>query len=480
MTKKQIITIFFSFFLSFSYAQVKKGYEIQVNVKPYTKQWLYLGYHYGSIKGLADSAFVDVNGNGAFKGNTKLPEGIYILVSPTKSILFEILISKNQYFSIKSDSAAIDTKTVFIGSIDNTQFLDYNKFITPRAQAAEKAGKAVNATEDVTEKTKQNAIVTKNVKELNEYRSNFVKKYPTSLLAAIFKSMMDIKYPAKYNAPKNREDTIAMYQYGKEHYWDNINFADGRLVRTPIFDGKLKAYLYNWVSPSPDSIIYEFNWMSAMARNNSEMFKYVISYFVDNYINSKIMGQDKIFMHVYEKYFTGDKKAVSWLSANQLKYIGDRYYMLMANQISNPAWDMQLLDTTGKMQSLLAMKNKYTVIVFWDAHCGECKHELPRIDSLYKAWWKANEIDVYAVMVNEQAETDWRPFIRQYGEGWVHVHETVAMKAEEEKAGKPNFRQLYDMRKTPTLYLIDTEKKILAKGISLDDINNLLKNKFNK
>ena len=67
------------------------GYDIKLSVKPYRNQWLYLAYYYGGIKGLADSAWLDVNSNGSFKGKAPLPQGIYIVASPSKTILFEML-----------------------------------------------------------------------------------------------------------------------------------------------------------------------------------------------------------------------------------------------------------------------------------------------------------------------------------------------------------------------------------------------------
>mgnify|MGYP006274500459 FL=1 len=60
------------------YAQ--KGYQIEVNVKPFKNTYIYLAYYFGSKNALADSALVDDNGHGVFKGDTSLPGGIYFLV----------------------------------------------------------------------------------------------------------------------------------------------------------------------------------------------------------------------------------------------------------------------------------------------------------------------------------------------------------------------------------------------------------------
>jgi hypothetical protein len=314
--------------------------------------------------------------------------------------------------------------------------------------------------------------------EIYDYRANVVKETPEGMLASLFKCMKELEYPANMRNPKTKADSAAMYRYGKDHYWDEVDFMDGRLARTPVFEPKLTNYLQAWVSPEPDSIIYEFNWMAALARNDEEMFRFIIGYYVDNYMYPKIMGQDKVFLHVYNNYIAGDNPKVTWLNERQLKVIRERAYMLMANQLGAQAWDMRMADTTGAIKTLYDIKADYTVVSFWDVHCGKCKEEIPRMDTLYQTRWKQHSIKVYSVMVNESALADWKPFIRKFGKGWTHVHQTEALRKEEEQSGKPGFRQLYDMRSTPSLFLLDKDKKIIAKNISLNDLDKVLEQKL--
>lgn len=456
------------------------GYTINVSVKPYRNQWLYLAYYYGSIKGLADSAWLDANSNGSFKGKTALPQGIYIVASPSKTILFEMLIGKKQQFSVAADTMNLDNSLVFTGSPDNQQFMDYTKFIAPRAKASEEARRAIAAdsTMPADQKSAKENIIKKSMKEIDDYRAVFIKTHPNDMLSVLFKSMQEVQLPASMQNPKTRQDSLAQYRYGKEHYWDGVDFMDGRLVRTPIFENKLKNYLNNWVVPDADSIIYEFNWMIALGRNDPEMFKYLIGYFVDNYMYPKIMGQDKVFLHVYQRYIAGDKPVANWLNEKQIKTITERAYMIMANQLGTQAWDMVLPDTSGKNRTLYDVKADLTVVVFWDVHCGKCREEVPRLDTLYRTKWEKQNVKVYAVMVNEESMKDWNSFINEHAPGWIHVHQPKAMRDEEEKAGKPNFRQLYDMRSTPTLYLLDKDKRIVAKNIGVTDLDNLIAEKM--
>ena len=78
----------------------QQGYKIDISLKPYKNEKIYLGYYYGKLKALADSVILNENSKGNFIGKEPLHGGIYFIVSPRKEILFEILIDKDQDFTI--------------------------------------------------------------------------------------------------------------------------------------------------------------------------------------------------------------------------------------------------------------------------------------------------------------------------------------------------------------------------------------------
>ncbi|MCC6761871.1 MAG: DUF5106 domain-containing protein [Chitinophagaceae bacterium] len=453
--------------------------HISFEVKPYKNQWVYLAYYYGGIKALADSAFLNADSKGVIKTSKPLPQGIYLLASPNKSILFEMMMGEDQTFSVQADTSDIEGSLKFSGSSENDLFASYTNFLAPRAKQADSLQQTMGSLSPQAAQQAGNTLQQLN-QQIMQYRQKLMDEHPQSLLALMFKTLKNVNYPPKLAQPLTRQDTIAQYRFGKDHYWDDVDFMDGRLVRTPVFENKLADYLENWVSPEADSVIFEFNWMIALGRNDDEMFRYLISYFVDHYMYPKIMGQDKVFLHVYEQYLSGDKPKADFLNAQQMKIIRDRAYMLMANQLGTKAWDMNLPDPTGKMQSMYNLKAAYTIVAFWDVHCGKCKEDMPKMDTLFQQKWKAKNVQVYAVMVNESSLNDWKPFIEKLNSKWIHVHQPADMRAAEEKAGTPNFRQLYDMRSTPTLFLLDADKRIIAKNIGLNDLDKLLEQKFLK
>ena len=102
------------------------GHNIEITLKPYKNTKVYLGTNYGQNRVLADSAMLNDASLGYFKGKEKLTPGIYFIVSPKYSILFEFLVDEGQQFKIIADTLNIGDYKI-IGSKDNDIFSVYSK-----------------------------------------------------------------------------------------------------------------------------------------------------------------------------------------------------------------------------------------------------------------------------------------------------------------------------------------------------------------
>jgi hypothetical protein len=66
-------------------------------------------------------------------------------------------------------------------------------------------------------------------------------------------------------------------------------------------------------------------------------------------------------------------------------------------------------------------------------------------------------------------------------EGWTNAYQTEADLNKEIKEGRPTtIRQLYDVFKTPTFYLLDSAKRIIAKNLSIEQFNDFIVNTAKK
>lgn len=452
------------------------GYNIPVTVAPFKNSKVYLGCYYGKYKNLVDSVMLDGQSSGVLKGKQKLPGGIYFMVSPSHTLLFEFLMDSKQHFSIKADSSRPDA-LVITGSTENILFQDYTKYLSqkvPHLQQLQQQLKDAKSRQDSA--AIQNQLVKGN-KELVDYRDNITKQHAGSMLDIFFKAMKRPEPPAMPKKTDGTLDSLYPARYVKEHFWDDVPFDDDRLLRTPFFDPKIDEYFKYYVSPEPDSVSAEVNYMLLYARSAKDMFKYLLGKFTDKYINPEIMGQDKVFIFLFNNYFS--KGDTTWLNAKQKEFIFNRAYSLMANQIGVQAAQMDLIDTAGKETPLYNIQAPFTFVIFWDPNCSHCKEQVPRVDSIYDAKWKAMGVKIYAVNIDEKAMDPWKKFILEHHlDGWLHVYQATQERQKEQSAGKANFRQLYDVFQTPTFYLLDDKKHIIAKKLSLEQFDEVIEAKL--
>jgi len=466
--------------------KAQTGYEIKVSFKPYTKGYIYLAHYFGKSIYVKDSVQLDGHGEGLFKGADPLQGGIYMLVNPLKSQLVEMLIDKDQHFSIAADSSDLVHNTHFSGSPENQVFNAYQAYAADQFKKIKPLQEALKGVKTPADSTRLVSQIQQLNKATVDYREHLIGQYPQSFLTALFRLMQEPVVPAPPILPGGKKDSLFAYRYYKAHYWDGVSFSDERLLFTPMFEPKLNDYFTRLVSPEVDSVKEEVNNMILYSRTDKTMFKYFITKFTNDYANPKYMGQDAVFLDLFEKYYqTGQ---VDWLTDEQKKPIYDRAYSIMANQLGDPAADIQLLDTSNQKVSLYGLKATFTVVCFWDPDCGHCQKEVPVLDSLYDAKWKKEGVKVFAVLVDTvktdvgkivPVKANWQKYIREHHlEDWVNVYQTPQMKQEDLDAKRAGFRQLYDVYQTPTLYLLDEQKRIIGKKLSYDQIDELIQRKL--
>jgi thiol-disulfide isomerase/thioredoxin len=466
-------------------AGYSQGYNISVSYKPVAGGYLYLGYYFGDKKYVQDSAILQPNGEAVFNGAQPLTGGMYIIVDPEKKRFFDILIDKEQKFDIAVDTSSfVLTKTT--GSAENIYLEEYKtatKNFYSSYQTLQTDLKAAATRKDSAAiEQKINAIGAASQK----WRDEFEVLHPESYLSLLFRLMKEPAY--KIAGAKNKQDSIAAFYYYKNQYWKDVSFADERLLRTPMFEQRLNRYMENIVYRHPDSIKQELDKFILYSRSNKTMFRFFMNRFTNDYMNPKYMGMDVVFLHLFEKYYITNQ--VDWLEKKDRDMVYNRAYSIMGNLVGEPAAELNLLDTLNRKVNLYSIKSPYTVVVFWDPDCSHCREQVPKVDSLYRAAWKKQGITVVGVLV-DTVRTDkskmpavkeaWKKYIRDNKlQGWVHLYQTPQMKEEEAAKNLPGFRQTYDVYQTPTIYLLDEKKRIVAKKIDPGQVNEFLQYKKNQ
>ncbi|MFL5739686.1 MAG: thioredoxin-like domain-containing protein [Flavisolibacter sp.] len=464
---KYLSTVLFTLAASVCFAQ---GYEIKLTLKPFKNQYVYLGYYYGKQMPIIDSARLNDRSEAVFKGPKKLGGGIYLIGYPDRAHNFEILIDQNQKFSIIADTSHIN-QVSFLNSPDNSGFKAYQQFMMVNGRAADSLNKLRSASSK-SDSVKITAQIESINKKIKAYRNDIITKQPNSLMATLLKAMKEPEVPT--NDPAAKKDSMFAYHYFKNHYWDGVSFYDDRLARTPFFENRIDKYFEQLVYPSADSVNKELDYMLGYASINEEMQRFLLVKFVNRYLNQKYMWEDAVFVHLFERYFS--QKNYPWLTAAGKKTISDRAYSLMANIMGTPAADVELPDTAGRKASLYSISAPYVLVTIWDPTCSHCKEIVPKLDSAYHAKWKSMGLQLFGMArETDGKKSDWMSFIHEHHlSDWTHVYYSKEDDQARINAGIPSYAQLYDVQSFPTLYLLDKDKRIIAKKLTLEQVDEIL------
>lgn len=447
------------------------GYKIKVKINGLKDTTVYLGYHFGEKNFVLDTIKIDKKGEGIFKGEKKLERGIYLIILPGKSF-FEIIIDKDQNFYVETDTSSKAENFVknlkIKGSKENEEFNDYQKFMIIESKKVSAFRKKIQSNKDNQDSVK---IYKQKIKDADEEVkikwAEIVKNNPDALLSKVINSLNDVVVPdAPLDENGNKIDSLFEYHYYKNHFFDNIDFSDSGLLRSPIFFYKLNQFFKKVIFQMPDTVIVEAEKVIEKSKAHDEVFQYVLQ-FIFNYANSSnIMGMDKAFVFLAEEYYLSGQ--ATWVDSSFVEKIRHRVNELTPNLIGNVAPELKMMTYDEKYVSLHQVKAEYTILMFWDTDCGHCKKDLPKLHELYQKYWEKG-VDVFCVYTQVDFKK-WKQYLEDKGlTDWINVYDPYNFS---------DFRNKYNVVSTPLIYVLDKDKKIIAKRIDIETVEKMLKDKI--
>lgn len=449
----------------------QQNLALTVHFKQLASGEVLLAHYYANQNRVLDTAVIDAKGNCVFQADSAAPGGIYIVVMPSKRH-FEIVLTEEQKFKIDIPDTNHIIETIKIeGSKENTAFYEHQRFMNEQGMKVEplRAGlekaKAANNKDSVALMNKKIAEIDSAVKQ---YKKDYQKKYPAMFMSKVLKFQEEpepIPYSQCPKKPDGTIDSTCTYWNYRDHYWDGMDWTDERLLRTPVYYNKMKFWVDKVVPQHPDTLAANINWLLHQTEQSDDLYRYTLSYLTYNYESSKIMGFDAVFVSIVENNHA--QRKAWWLTEELNKKIVDRAKQLKFTLLNSTAINLYLQDSAGKTVELAKINSDYTVVVFWDPTCSHCKVEVPELKTYYDSLRKAGvSIEVYAIY-SELDYPTWRKYIREHHHTWKDV---CARDAQELATAK----YYYDVFSTPTLYLLDKNKKIIGKRVDPHGLRNVL------
>ncbi|MFN3848011.1 MAG: thioredoxin-like domain-containing protein [Spirosomataceae bacterium] len=421
----------------------------------------YLAHFFGYNQYIkVDSAKVQ-DGVLNFNGDEKLKGGIYLIVlSPSKYYDFAVS-GDEQNFEIEADTADFVGTAKFTGSKENQILFGYRKFLKQKGEEAEALNKVSSIQNDPVSKEMSRKRVENIQKEVDDYQKKVIAENPNSFASKVLLANIDPEMPKEL--PKKadgRPDSTYLFNYYKNNYFKNIDFSDDRFLRTPFIHSKIERYFRDLVYQVQDSVIRDADRILKLSKKNPEVYRYALWFITNKYENPEIVGLDGVFIHLAENYYLKD---ATWLDSTQRAKFQERVTILKPLQTNFVFPSLVVSDTLGREHTIMQSKSKYTIVYFYDPDCGHCKESAPKLVEFYNK--NKGRVTIYNVSVAYDLKK-MKEFIRTYKTGsMINVWDAK---------GKYYFKNNFDVYSTPTTYVLDENKRIIAKRIPADKFEDFI------
>ena len=246
----------------------------------------------------------------------------------------------------------------------------------------------------------------------------------------------------------------------KAHALDNVDFDDAELIYSDAFTNKTIEYLTYYRNPQLPKELLEKEFMKGIdsvvsrAKVNTIVYQHIVEYLLDGF---KKFGFDKVLDYIVDNYVIKDNLCLDEKLGDTIQRRIDQNKKLPIGAI---APNFTLTDISGKPFELYKSKKEKVLLVFYASWCPHCKTIMPQINELLKV--KKN-FEVVAISLDTNRE-EWKNFIEQNNLNFIHVSDLKGWDGDTAKE--------YFIYATPTMFLLDSTKKIVAKPMTVEELDN--------
>ena len=446
-------------------------YELSGKISNYNSQTLYLFKCHEDTLLLVDSTKTDLQGEFIFKQSLRLTQKTYY----SQWGLYKIVLQHNQSFQILFNESAVKIETVYkpdffyniatdslkvLQSEDNMHFFEFqqlqqqvnvaNYYLLQMMRLYPIPDPFHKQIEE--EYYKRFDFLTQFVnRQLNDKPESMATKIAMAYYLPI---LPDWKQPDPF-----RDSIIAL------HFFDYFNPADSFYMHTNILPEKIDWYLTLRTNKRDDygQPVFSEDTLTKAAIEFLENIKIVKTFnkkafdFTLTYLLKRFLKENKhiAFMRLYDKYLYREGESCE-IENDNFKVFREHASSLRNVQIGSVAPDFEIGNNSGLF--LHNLKSDYFLLIFWASWCPHCKDELVKIKNLLdekQPLFKQKEKNITTIAISlDTDKKQWQDFIKNNNlSTWI---QTAELKGWEGKIIKQ-----YNVYATPTMILLDKNKKII-------------------
>ena len=435
-------------------------HSIRGEIKNAGGKKVFLSGFYGEKINLIDSIPCDESGHFVYTLGPATPTGLYRLSTGKDHFLDFVVNNENIEFTCNGDLSGDSTS--FLSSSENKiyyYFLEYDRKIQ------EKLDLLLQLVDFYPEKDRFYSQATIEYEHLQQSDRRTLDSlsalYPGSYAIRILRLQQTPFLPSGLT----KEDRMA---YLKQHFLDDVDFKDTLSLRSNAWAKKAISYLSLYSNNKYNQKQLESEFIKAVtiilskASVNAEVYKFLLDYFVGGFDKYHFDAVITYMADNFQDPFSCEDQA----RKTQLQKKLENFKKISVGKI---APDITVPDPKGKSIRLSEIRSEYTLLVFWSSECGHCIQMMPQLKELYDKQ-KPKRWEVMTVSL-DTSRSEWTTFLKEQKLNWLNTSEL--------KGFNSISSDEYNIFATPTMFLLDREKKILAKPISYRELEqNLKENKI--
>lgn len=266
-----------------------------------------------------------------------------------------------------------------------------------------------------------------------------------------------IEIPAVITEPKARAEYLA------KHFWDGTDFTDSSII---LITDRLNAHYSNYIQH-----LYRCNestareslkkFIASVLEGNEGVKSYILSIVETSlYDPNSIIRNETAYIWVLESLVESSK-----IDEMSRERYSSQLTLALKNRQGNKAIDFDYITTSSKEMTLSKTKGEFTLLMFYDPDCRACEKAIEFIDkseAIVKMGARLNKIAIYT----GEDITKWFNTAGKFNSGWRVAHD---------KDMAISVNKLYDIRPSPSIYLLNKEKIVLLKDVSPQDLEHYFK-----
>ena len=173
---------------------------------------------------------------------------------------------------------------------------------------------------------------------------------------------------------------------------------------------------------------------------------------------------DGVYVYLVENYY--GKGLAPWIDKENLAKMTQDAKALKPLLIDKIAPDITVYKKDSTPVSIHSIKSKYVVLLFWAPDCGHCKQAMHHVVK-FQEDFKSKGVEVVAICSKTGADekTCWEGVEQLKMQNFLNLSD-------------PNpytrFKLTYDLKTTPQIYILDSDKRILSKKIAAEQLGEVM------